>query len=448
MDNKTSQKKSFSFIHAADLHLDSPFVGFEEIKGSDAPTVENLLRQLRDCTFTALDHVVEACLEHRVNFLILAGDIFDFANISLRAQLRLREAMTRLEQAGIMVFVAHGNHDHLGGFRAILEWPANVHFFPAGKIDDFPVLVDGQVVARVYGISYPRRDVSENYVPLFSAGLTAPGSDTQAPGAGGAPFTLAVLHTNVGGNGKHANYAPCTLEQLIRAGFDYWALGHVHSNQVLHEYPWVVYPGTTQGRHPGETGAKGCYHVQVGADGTVQLRFLPTDSVRWEEVRVDIRGLATEQDLLQRLEQKFQYLHQHSGGRSLVVRLILQGRGPLHRRLNQGGALEGIMEELRYRYAGPTGSFIWPDTIWCRTAVAVDKESLRGNATLLGDLLDLGQKARQKGRLQEELAENLSPLQQRIDRYLAAPGAGEWQDLLAAAEDLAVDLLWDEENQD
>ncbi|MBF7083416.1 DNA repair exonuclease [Desulfallas sp. Bu1-1] len=423
----------FSFIHAADLHLDSPFRGFTRIDYGDENTVENVLRQLRDCTFKALDNIIGACIRHRVDFLVLAGDVYDLADRSLRAQLRLRDSFGRLAEAGISVFVAYGNHDHDDGFRAALAWPDNVHFFAAGEVEARPVVARGREVARVYGISYPRRDVPDNYASLFR----------REPGV---PFAVAVLHCNVGGNAEHANYAPCSLDQLAGAGFDYWALGHVHSRAVLRERgPWVVYPGNPQGRNLRETGARGCYLVRVSPGGTVNLEFLETDCVRWERLRVPIDGLATEQELLDRLDKRLTGLGRLNGGRSLVVRLELTGRGPLHRRLGYGAALEGLLEELRNRFAGPTGPFVWPDCICRNTAALVDKETLRGSETLLGDLLTITRAARENGELRDRLLEVLAPLHDRAARHIDLPQGGEFDALLEAAGDLALDLLWEDE---
>lgn len=423
----------FSFIHAADLHLDSPFRGFTRIDYGDEKTVDNVLGQLRDCTFGALDNIVDACISHRVDFLVLAGDVYDLADRSLRAQLRLRASFERLAGAGIPALVAYGNHDHDEGFRAVLDWPDNVHFFAAGEVEARPVIARGREVARVYGISYPGRDVTDNYAALFK----------REPGT---PFAVAVLHCNVGGNVEHANYAPCSLEQLAGAGFDYWALGHVHNRAVLRERgPWVVYPGNPQGRNPRETGARGCYLVRVAPGGAVHLEFLETDCVRWERLRVPIDGLATEQELLDRLDEGLTGLGRAHGGRSLVVRLELAGRGPLHRRLGRGAALEGILEELRNRFAGPSGPFIWPGCIYRNTAPVVDKAALAGGETLLGDLLAIARAARERGELRDRLLEALAPLHQRAARHMDPPRDGEFDELLEAAGDLALDLLWEDE---
>lgn len=423
----------FSFIHAADLHLDSPFGGFTTLEHVDVATRENILRQLRECTFAALDNIVAACISHRVDFLVLAGDIYDLADRSLRAQLRFHKAMQRLEEASIPVFVAHGNHDHGEGVRAELDWPAGVHFFAPGEVESRPVLRAGREITRVYGISYPRREVTDNYAALFR----------REPGV---PYAVAVLHCNVGGGTGHADYAPCTLEELARSGFDYWALGHVHRRTVLRDKPpLVVYPGVPQGRHPREAGAGGCYLVRVTPAGETALEFLPTDTVRWEQLWVPLQGVETEQQLLEQLQAGLDGLRSRHPGRSLVVRLELAGRSPLHRNLRRPGTVEGLLEELRLRNAGPDGSFLWPESLRVATAAPVDRAALAGEASLPADLLAIAAEARRPGELRERLMQCLAPLHEKAGRHLPPPGDAEFDELLAAAEETALDLLLGED---
>lgn len=424
---------SFSFIHAADLHLDSPFRGFALIDSVDKETKENILSKLRDCTFTALENIVSACLRNKVDFLVLAGDIYDLADPSLRAQLRFRQALERLAEAGIKVYVAYGNHDHHEGWRAELTWPDNVCFFPAGEVSAQPVLRDGREIARIYGISYPRRDVSENYALRFKRDPDA-------------PFALGVLHCNVGGNLEHANYAPCNLQELVGGGFDYWALGHVHGRSLLREQkPCIVYPGNPQGRNPREAGVKGCYLVKVTNGSKVKLDFLATDCVRWERAAESIEYIATEEELLQRLSHKLINIQEYNGGRSVIARIELCGRGEMHRQLQRSGILEGILEELRYRFARPAGNFIWPESVVVNTGALLDKESLRESETLLGDLLTISREARHNEDLRHRLLQLLEPLNSRASRYFNLTGDEDIDALLEAAENMALDLLWEGE---
>lgn len=424
----------FSFIHAADLHLDSPFRGFTTLEHVDEATRDNILRQLRECTFTALDNIVQACLTRQVDFLVLAGDIYDLADRSLRAQLRLQKALQRLAEAQIPVFVAHGNHDHQSGQQAALDWPANVHFFPPGRVQAYPVLRRGSEITRVYGISYPRREVTENYAALFRRDHDA-------------PFAVAVLHCNVGGGTEHADYAPCTLDDLAKSGFDYWALGHVHRRSVLRERgPCVVYPGVPQGRHPREAGAGGCCLVQVSPGGEIGLQFLETDPVRWEQLQVPVEDITTEQQLLEQITARLDELRRQHTGRSLVVRLELAGRSPLHRRLELPGTAQGLLEELRLRYALSAGLFLWPESLRVVTTAPMDKASLEGSATLAGDLLAIAGEAGCPGELRERLQQALAPLHEKAGRQLSPPGEAEFDALLAEARDTALDLLLGEDD--
>lgn len=263
---------SFRFLHAADLHLDTPFRGIRR-------SSEWLQTRLAEATLLAWDRLVQAALDEAVDFLVLAGDVFDHTTPSLRAQLRLRDGIARLGKAGIPVFWAHGNHDYYQSLNLAVGWPSNLIRFPAGEVGRRVVTKDGQPVCAVYGISFPTQAVTEPYAALF----------TRSPDDA---YAVAVLHTNVGGDTQHDNYAPAQLSDLTESGFDYWALGHVHQGRVLSEHPPVIYPGNLQGRHPRETGPKGAYLVEVD-HGETQWRFLPLASLRWAALAVDCTGLET-----------------------------------------------------------------------------------------------------------------------------------------------------------
>jgi DNA repair exonuclease SbcCD nuclease subunit len=196
----------FKFVHAADLHLDSPFRGI--------PTTSGLLSLFQQATFRAFSRVVDLCLREHVAFLVLAGDLFDVKDRSVRARLGLRRELNRLHEAGIATFIVHGNHDPLSGARGTLELPASVKVL-GSEWEEAEVRREGQLLCRVQGISYAEAEVRENLSARFRR--TAP------------DFTVGLLHTNVGGAEGHANYAPCTVEELSARGLDYWALGHVHT---------------------------------------------------------------------------------------------------------------------------------------------------------------------------------------------------------------------------
>ena len=220
------------FVHCADLHLDSPFKGLFDVAPAIAKSIYN-------ATFEAYDNIIELCLQEQVDALFVAGDIFDGADRSLRAQLRFIEGLNKLEASGIRSFICHGNHDPLDGWEAQLGYPAGCHRF-GPEVSGVPVFSKEPDRTMVYGISYPQREVRENLVPKFNQ-------------VDQGPFNIGLLHANVGTDTGHDTYAPCNLSDLEQAGVDYWALGHVHTHQVLRqENPVVVYPGNPQGRHQNE----------------------------------------------------------------------------------------------------------------------------------------------------------------------------------------------------
>jgi len=191
----------FSFVHAADLHLDTPFKGI----GSTAPHVAE---QLREASLAAFDSLVGLCLERRVAFLVVAGDIYDGPERGLRAQLRFRDGLARLSTAGIPSFVVHGNHDPVEtGWSALGgPWPERVTVFGTGKVQAVPVESDGIPLATVQGISFAQRSERENLALKFA--------HSAGPGV-----QVGVLHCNVqGAASDYDDYSPCTLDDLRRIG--------------------------------------------------------------------------------------------------------------------------------------------------------------------------------------------------------------------------------------
>ncbi|MDQ0059274.1 metallophosphoesterase family protein [Paenibacillus harenae] len=361
----------FRFIHAADLHLDSPFRGL-------AKAPEALRERLVESTFAAMRQLTDTAIAEKVDFLVLAGDLFDAADRSLRAQLRLAREWERLAEHGIAVFVIHGNHDPLSGARVDLKLPSSVHIFSADQIESKPAYRrDGELAAFVYGISYGSRSVTDNLALRYRA-------------MPGAPFHIAMLHGNVGGDNGHDPYAPCTLDELTgNAGFHYWALGHIHHRKVLHKYPHVVYPGNTQGRNPRETGQKGCYLVDVTAAGAVDLQFMPLDDVRWLEDQVSIAAIQSEHELLQQLESAMTRLGMDLEGRFAMVRLELAGRGPLHRRLSEPQAVAALLEQLQEL---GEERMTWVYALDNRTASELDWEEIAAEDSFAGELCRLSAK--------------------------------------------------------
>jgi len=424
----------FRFIHAADLHLGSPFKGL-----AGAP--EAVRRGLAEAEFGALRRLTDTALREEADFVVIAGDLFDSADRSLRAQAALHRSWSRLAAAGAQVFAIHGNHDPLGLERARFELPEGVHIFGAGGNAEYRPAYrrDGKPAAFVYGISYDRRAVTDNLVPGYRP---APGAD----------FHIALLHANVDGDPDHDAYAPCRLSDLLGAGFQYWALGHIHGRRVLHEYPHVVYPGNLQGRHAGETGAKGCYIVDVDASGGLRLTFMPLDEVRWLACRVSIEGIADEERLLERMEESVYGAAASADGRSVMLEMVIGGRGPLHRRLesrNVDELLAALRERLGEPAAGDGSGWVWVHRLTVRTAPDLDLDRLAGEDSFAGEALRLARRlaADPDGR-EALLKEALEPMTRnaRLRRLLDSRGLPSADGLLERAAARLAGMLEREED--
>lgn len=417
----------FCFLHAADLHLDSPFRGL-------AGVPEAVRRRLRESTFAALERLTETVLREGVDFVVLAGDLYDHEDRSLRAQLRFRRTVEAWAEAGVQTFVAHGNHDPRGGWQARLDWPESVHVFGCEEVECRPAYRrSGELAAFVYGVSYREAAVRDNLAARFRK-------------REGAPFHLAVLHANVDGDPRHDNYAPCSLGELAAAGFDYWALGHVHERRVLREYPHVVYPGNTQGRHFREKGARGAYVVHVSATGEIRLTFVETSDVVWLEQSVSIAGAEREQELRERLLEAAERARAEAGGRPCVLRLRLEGRGPLHERLQETGVREEWLAELREWLGSPDerDDWVWAGDLVVRTGPERDWQAELGADGFTGELARLAARAADDPAAARELLDDALAsirLQPLVREWLARRSDAERADWIRRGAETAVWLL-------
>ena len=356
------------FIHAADIHLDSPLRGLEAYPGAPA-------ERLRIATRQAFDRVVDLCLEERVDFLIIAGDLFDTDVKDFHAALAAAAQLRRLDQAHIPVYLILGNHDSREEMTRHVPWPANVTLFDHKR----PQTVRHPTLpVALHGMSYPKRDVTENLVP-----------DYPAPVAG--CFNIGLLHTNAGGNSQHAAYAPCAVEELVAKGYDYWALGHVHDFAILHERPHVVYSGNTQGRHARETGPKGCLLVTVDERGGIggevrEVEFRETDLVRWFRETIALQPDHDEDALLDATRNHLREIVSAADGRLAAVRLEFTGRCAVHAQLAKDVSRQQLVANLR-ALASDFGDDVWIEKIKFHTQSPLDLDALRGRQDLIGQLL-------------------------------------------------------------
>jgi DNA repair protein SbcD/Mre11 len=299
---------NFRFLHAADLHLGSPFLGLAQ---KDDEVAVRFARASR----SAFEDLVTKALEVGVSFVVIAGDVFDGEWKDASIALFLNRQLARLSNRGIPTFFLRGNHDAESLVTKSLTWPDNVLEFSTKRPQTHRI--EGLRVA-LHGRGFPHREVVENYAV-----------DYPEPVAGW--FNIGVLHTACGRAG-HENYAPCTVADLAARNYDYWALGHVHAFEIVSRDPWIVYPGNLQGRSIRECGERGAVIVEV-ADGVVsEVRRVVTDGARWAEVFVDASPHDDETTLLRAVETELRPHAAAAAGRLLAVRVVLTGATRLHPR--------------------------------------------------------------------------------------------------------------------
>ena len=311
------------FIHAADLHIDSPLRGLDGYAGAPVD-------RLRGATRQAFLGLVAAALEQRVDLVVLAGDIFDGNWQDFRTGLFFREQLVRLTRAGIRVFIAKGNHDAESQITRQLPAVEGVHIFSARTCET--VRLDDLGVA-LHGRSFPQRAVTEDFVPDYNPAV---------PGL----FNIGVLHTSLTGSADHDTYAPTRVAALAACGYDYFALGHIHARQVVQERdPRIVFPGNLQGRHAKEVGAKGAELVTVTGGRITSSQALALDRVRWHQLRLEVDGLAGIDALAAQCARELAHLVAGDRERLHAVRMTLRGQTELHRlEAEQPGTLRAAVQ--------------------------------------------------------------------------------------------------------
>ncbi len=344
------------FLHATDVHLDSPLRGLDDYEG--AP-----VQALRGATRKAFAALVELAVVEQVDFVVLAGDLYDGDWPDFSTGLFFVNRVRELEHAGIPVILISGNHDAASRITPRLTLPANVCAFPSGQpatklFEHLRVAVHGQGFAR----PAETRNLAVTYPP---------------PVAGF--FNIGVLHTALDGREGHAPYAPCTIEDLDARGYDYWALGHIHKRESVNgsRHPRIEFPGNTQGRNMRETGAKGCLLVTVDDHGRAVPEFCPLDVFRWEVVSVNAPTAESILDVLEATRAAITAARDSSDGRPLAIRVFISCSESM------SAGLASDPDQLRADLRGQAGGEVWIEKVKLAPirAARADEPSLSDDAT-------------------------------------------------------------------
>lgn len=380
---------SFRFFHAADIHLDSPLRGLAGQEGNAAARVRTATRE-------ALDTLVRLAIEEMVDFLVIAGDLYDGDWRDYKTGLFFAAQMGRLNKEGIPVYLLHGNHDAESQITRRLDLPDNVHVFGSRKPETFAL---DEMNVALHGQSFRQRDVTDNLVPDYPAPV---------PGA----FNIGVLHTGLGGMGGHENYAPCAIEDLTNKGYDYWALGHVHQAGVLYEKPRIVFPGNLQGRHVRETGAKGASLVTVEDGDIVELTTVPCDVVRWAVLAISLDDAENVGDVIERIHDAVEAAVNEADGRLLACRIVLEGRTAAHDQLV--ASEDRMLAEARAGALGLGDEVAWVEKVVIDTVPDVDARTLAEREDAIGELQRLLQEATGDSDLLAQIEDDIGKLVRQL----------------------------------
>ena len=309
--NPNNELHPMKFIHTADLHLDSPLRGLSSY--ADAPA-----ERLRTATRDAFHNLVTQAIDEQVDFMVIAGDVYDGDWKDFNTGLFFIRQMGRLRHAGIPVYLLYGNHDADSEMTRGLELPDNVQVFSSRKAETFRI--ESRKVA-LHGRSFKVAATTDNLLPGYPE-----------PVAGW--LNIGVLHTALEGNAEHARYAPCSVAELKAKGYQYWALGHVHEHWVQRGDVTIAYPGNLQGRHIRELGARGALLVTAEDGEITEVERLEVDVLRWHTLDIDVSAAADLRSAVRMVGQAMeQLLESTPADLPLAVRVVFKGCSAVHEEL-------------------------------------------------------------------------------------------------------------------
>jgi len=407
------------FIHAADIHLDSPMLGLEKYDG--APVDE-----ARGATRRALQNLVELAVQEHADFVLIAGDLYDGDWKDYNTGLFFVSQMAVLRENNIKAVIAAGNHDAASQITKNLRLPDNVRVLNTHKPETLKLEDEG---VAIHGQGYSARAVTDNLAASYPKAF---------PGL----LNIGVLHTCMDGREGHEPYAPCSLGDLISRGYDYWALGHVHNQEIVSRSPLVVFSGNTQGRNIREAGAKGCMLVFVEDNEITDIAFKSLDVFRWSSLELDVSGAIHIDDIFDIAEKE---VHREAKTVSMpsAVRINLTGSSRLHgMMLSQE---EHVKNGIRACAVDAGNGNIWVEKVCFNTReISIPPMSQAGSDALTGLLSSINSLQYDEKALQE-LTGQLADLFRKLPHeYLSDAEAvhpERKETLVRAAEDVRHMLL-------
>jgi len=384
----------FKFIHAADIHLDSSLRGLSQYEGAPVEAIRQAARR-------ALENLVQLAIDEEVGFVLIAGDLYDGDWKDYRTGLYFVAQMTRLREAKIPVYLITGNHDAANKMTKALRLPETVRMLSSKKpetvhLADYNVAIHGQGFATMSVMD----DLSEAYPPADSSCLN-----------------IGLLHTSATGREGHERYAPCTIEGLRAKRYDYWALGHVHKREILHEEdPLIVFPGNIQGRHIRECGPKGCMLVTVDDRNQPKVQMRPLDVLRWETCKVAPCEAQNGDDMVQCFAAQLSSMVEACDDRFLALRVEISGPCPAHKKI--AAAQQHWTNEIRSAAIQLGSGNIWIEKVKIQTLLPQLSDQTELREGPLGELIQFVEELCVDEARLEKLGEELADLKKKLPAEL------------------------------
>ena len=351
----------FRFIHAADLHLDSPLRGLSRYESAPAESI-------RDACRRAFKNLVDLAIEKKVSFVLLAGDLYDGDWKDYSTGIFLSQQMGRLGRNNILVFAVAGNHDAANKMTKALNCPKNMTILSSRKVETIRI---DDLSVTIHGRSFPTQHVEKNLAVEF-------------PAADRGTFNIGLLHTSLNGREGHGVYAPCSVDDLRSKGYQYWALGHVHKQEFVSKDPWIVFPGCIQGRHIKETGAKGCVLVTVDDNTVTTTEECSLDVFRWSKCIVDLSDAVEMRAVLERTRKSIELERTSADGRPMAMRIRFEGETSVSDEM--AAYPERLEQEIKALGAEIAGDELWIERIENKTTRKLKLESTLSDYSMLGQL--------------------------------------------------------------
>jgi len=404
------------FIHAADAHIDSPLKGLEAHDGAPVDV-------LRGATRRAFENLIQLAIDENIDFLVIAGDLYDGDWKDYSTGLFFRGQLTRLRDKGISVYLIAGNHDAASVISRKLSLPENVHVFSTRTVESIEVA--GHPVV-IHGRGFPSRAVPENLVLDFPAAVQN-------------KFNLGLLHTSLNGRAGHDTYAPCSETDLRQKSYGYWALGHIHQPEIISQDPWIVFAGNCQGRDAREVGPRGCRLVTVNDSLVVDnVEWRDLDVVRWQLLNIDLAGVTEESEALGRVTKSMASAVSEAEGRLVAARIMFTGATPLHGSLHR--ETYRWQAELLGRAQDHGEDAIWIERIKVLTSPVYDLAQLAERDALTKIVLEtLGQATLEPGSLPGDIIDMLGVVPPEVRSEVESDWTGDHS--VSVLEDVRAIIL-------